>query len=426
MSFYCFELRAEDCELFAVDIPALLEDKETYSKFFQILLEMSGDFFTEERLSSMASNPRHQLYVLMGPNETWNADEPFVYCAIQVYLEGQIGLPECNEMVSEKINDYYLMFQRLPPLVGARIVHICNLMENPSLQGAYESVALSLLTRCSNYCIKFIIIGSIYAEMYSHYFDQKRIIDTSSYDVIYRYYNGEMVQDAAEVVLQTGKQILTQLQSKRWKVMHYLGIITEPNSNELSRWVGRDFSLLFVGKIKDESQVRCVMLRFLRDFDLQISNHNKDCTPNDLFRYSRSIFINCLSFSPMRILDHVFALRVIKLKFDHEDVHLVTRKPWSELDDKRINSYIKNPFNRELVLHIIPAIAIPYFEEKLPLTLSTNEEFVLLMHGLQKQDFFHIRKLLNVPEEEIDNLFQEVLAKATDYFDSRNPEVVDG
>ncbi|KAK9283970.1 hypothetical protein L1049_012228 [Liquidambar formosana] len=143
--------RPEDCKLYFVELEELLKnDTHVHQRCLESLASVSKGLITIDHLRLMAHNPRHQLYVLLGPTANWSNEHGLTtYCAIQVCIEGEIpDMPELAEhdFLREQVKDAFIVSAlSSKSLKGARLVHILTSLDAPE-QG-YDLTSLNCLTR---------------------------------------------------------------------------------------------------------------------------------------------------------------------------------------------------------------------------------------------------------------------------------------
>ncbi|CAL5354162.1 unnamed protein product [Camellia sinensis] len=352
------------------------------------IMESLSHFITEPELVRIAGNPRHKLFALLGPTDSWTQFGPTIYCLVQVSLEGEIpAMPVLNEEdpLRVQIKEVFEYFPQLPSdsLIGVRIVHVFALPD--ALEEEYQSTSLKLLTR---------------------------------------YYNGHMAQDVVEEVPQREANFLTQLRQKKGRV-HYIGVCTNPSSEDLDLWESRGFKILFVGHVKSMVEITCVMIIPLHDYEAHVARHFGNCSFDELFRAFSCIFIGALAYL---VIDHFFALRILRRNIEliQQGEPVPAKKPWENLtDEKRIEAFIRRTHPIELVIHLVPSIARAYFGGSLPVLLSTDQECVLFLLGLRCYLVRQVKEVLHLTDDEILQHMRGVFRDVLDCFNTLSPEVVD-
>ncbi|KAK4432888.1 hypothetical protein Salat_1051000 [Sesamum alatum] len=313
-------LRLEDCRLYRLNVSELLSKPDVYESFFKVLSDVSNSEINKEMLTMMAANSRHEVYVLLGPVENWNGDEPTIYSAIQ---------------------------------------HELSLISNP--QQCYANTAVQLMTR---------------------------------------YYNGDAAEDVLPLVPELeGHIIFIQLQRRTWPLVHYVGVLDQPNPAQFDIWTSNGFSPIFFGKIKSEKEAICAMIKWLNDYE-PVAATNEKWSHVWLFARARCCFKVALSRN-LTSLDHSFALRILDMPYSGYVLPLRER-PWSEIDAL------------ELMEPEIWHVAGLYFDRLLPIPLSELERALLLLRGLQYRPSDEIMRIMDLPEDFIKASFRKILVKALD------------
>ncbi|GAB4850390.1 hypothetical protein Ancab_029695 [Ancistrocladus abbreviatus] len=308
-----------------------------------------------------------------------------IYCAIQVCLEGKIP----DMPIEEDTNFGYSIarnFGYYPQLisksiVGARVVHVFTMLN------ASE-------------------------EKY----------DLASLDVMTRFYNGEELMNATHEVPFMNLQ-------KKWARMHYIGVYIGTEIDDLSHWEDLDFFVFFIGKIGEfgfEGTPTCAMIKLLRDYNIDISSKHEDCAVDVLAKNFREIYTRLLSID-LRDIDFSFALRILKgySMLIRQEQELPVQIPWKELDEKIVDAFVKFPHLFKHVVHLIPDLASVYFLGKLPIDLTSDEEAILLVKGLQKCPLNETEVRLERSQDDIKASFSKIFGKAIDFYNTLSPEVVD-
>ncbi|GMP91874.1 LOW QUALITY PROTEIN: hypothetical protein CsSME_00042357 [Camellia sinensis var. sinensis] len=172
-------------------------------------------------------------------------------------------------------------------------------------------------------------------------------------------------------VPQREANFLTQLRQKKGGV-HYIGVCTNPSSEDLDLWESRGFKILFVGHVKSMVEITCVMIIPLHDYEAHVARHFGNCSFDELFRAFSRIFIGALAYL---VIDHFFALRILRRNIEliQQGEPVPAKKPWENLtDEKRIEAFIRRT-------HPIERMFVPTGTEVLHLT---DDEILQHMRGV--------------------------------------------
>ncbi|CAL5428485.1 unnamed protein product [Camellia sinensis] len=283
-----------------------------------------------------------------------------------VCLEGEIpAMPVLNgeDPLRVQIKEVFEYFPQLPSdsLIGVRIVHVFALPDAPKEE--YQSTSLKLLTR---------------------------------------YYNGHMAQDVVE---EKGR-------------VHYIGVCTNPSSEDLDLWESQGFKILFVGHVK----ITCVMIIPLHDYEAHVARYSGTAHLMSFLESFSRIFIGALAYL---VIDHFFALRILRRNIElvQQGEPVPAKKPWENLtDEKRIEAFIRRTHQIELVIHLVPSIARAYFDGSLPVLLSTDQECVLFLLGLRCYLVRQVKEVLHLTDDEILQHMRGVFRDVLDCFNTLSPE----
>ncbi|KDP26820.1 hypothetical protein JCGZ_17978 [Jatropha curcas] len=207
---------------------------------------------------------------------------------------------------------------------------------------------------------------------------------------------------------------------KKWKKLYYLGTYINLTVNAINRWEGYSFFLLLVmifeGKIYSPA-----MFKPLPDYELEISKYDESCSVPNLAEQSRIIFIRQVA-SHLKTLDQEVALRL----FESFSRMIVAKelprvnKLWEGRNQEIIDDFIRDPGKLEtidLVIHLICDLSSSYFNGKLPIELSGDEQSCLLCVLQAQVNLFQ--------DDDARSRLRNIVEKINDFYNTLSPEVVD-
>ncbi|XP_037497790.1 uncharacterized protein LOC110010609 [Jatropha curcas] len=358
--------------LYEVDLSKLFIDENLNRNLCLSLAKISKNRIKEDQLKSVSTDPRQCLYVLTDPIQSpVGLDNPILYCAIQVYLEGPIpDFIQENRNAGESMAQTFAHFPQLKSkcLTGARIMRVF------AEEDGHISTTLDLLTRfyCGTAATNYIELDPFVSPR------------------------------------------------KKWKKLYYLGTYINLTVNAINRWEGYSFFLLLVmifeGKIYSPA-----MFKPLPDYELEISKYDESCSVPNLAEQSRIIFIRQVA-SHLKTLDQEVALRL----FESFSRMIVAKelprvnKLWEGRNQEIIDDFIRDPGKLEtidLVIHLICDLSSSYFNGKLPIELSGDEQSCLLCVLQAQVNLFQ--------DDDARSRLRNIVEKINDFYNTLSPEVVD-
>ncbi|XP_020539198.1 uncharacterized protein LOC110010603 [Jatropha curcas] len=330
--------------LYEVDLSRLFLDEDLNQKLSLSLASISNDLLNESYLKkSVSKDPRRCLYVLIDPIESWKArGGPTVYCAIQVYLEGEIpDYPEEDENVGNFISyilSRYPQFEQ-KNLVGAHILHLFQILD--ASEDGYGWTALDTLTR---------------------------------------FYDGQATMNNTE----QGPLINPR---KKWTKLHYAVICSDLTVNAVSRLEGLNFFVIFAGTLmkpgpKDTfGEMQIWMFKKLHDYESEVSDGR--FAVNVLAEQSFFAFVRQLS-RELTYLDQSLVRRILKSFHDlipPKNMRCLYRMWTRGKEQERVEEFIKvpeKPENLQPIRHLLEDLAQRYLTREQPIKLSQDEEDLLI------------------------------------------------
>jgi N-acetyltransferase 10 len=425
-----------DCELYSVDRDALFSYHKLSEAFLQKVMGLYTSAHyknTPNDLQMLSDAPAHNVFVLLSPSAEKDSNSlPDVLCVVQVALEGKIsrkvveaqlarGHRSAGDLIpwtlSQQFGD-----SKFAQLSGARVVRIAV---HPSVQGmGYGSRAMELL---------------------------------------YRFYNGEMISIANLEVDESGSEeepanrhqeeseeseddasgtgIYAERMKPRNELPPLLLPLTEVDAPKLD-WLGTSFGLtLGLHKFWSSAGMRMLYLRQTKNeltgehSAIMIRTLPKRTGVDDAWLYSflvdvRRRFIALLG-GPFKDLDIRLSVSVLDCVNDRPPAESllntagrsgasVGKITSEELDYflaphdlKRLEQYGRNLCDHHLVTDLLPAVSRLYFTGRLgnDFSLSSVQSALLCGIGLQSRTVDDLTAELGLPSNQVLAMFNKAIRK---------------
>lgn len=416
-----------ECDLYYVNRDTLFsyhKDSELFLQRMMALYVASHYKNSPNDLQLMADAPAHHLFVLLGPVDESKNHLPDILCVIQVCLEGQISRRSAMKSLSDGHQPFgdqipwkfCEQFQDtvFPSLSGARIVRIAT---HPSaMRLGYGSTAVELLTR---------------------YFEGQ-LTPISEVDVENASESPNVrVTEAAEKVSLLEENIkprtdlpplLVHLHERQSEKLHYIGVSFGLTQDLFRFWRKLKFAPFYISQIPNAvtGEHTCMVLKPLNNDDVESSGLDQWGFFGPFYQDFRQRFIGLLQYS-FRDVEYKLAMSVLdpKINFAELEPALSTTsngllKSLNEImtphDMKRLEAYTNNLADFRLILDLVANLALQYFREKIPVTLSYTQASVLLCIGLQHHhDISYIEGAMKLERQQILSLFIKVMKKFYKY-----------
>ncbi|KAI8541122.1 hypothetical protein RHMOL_Rhmol08G0037800 [Rhododendron molle] len=448
-----------ECNLYYVNRDTLF----SFHKESEVLLQRMVALYVASHyknspndLQLMADAPAHHLFVLLGPVDESKNILPDILCVIQVCLEGQIsrdsalqslrlGRQPSGDLLSWKISEVF-KDPVFPTLSGARIVRIA--VHPDALQHGYGSAALDQLTSLRFYhCSKqWPLVIFLKEEL----LDTNKELRIEEYKK-QRYYEGELtditefhIQKADDISVQVNvgeaakevslleetitprkylPPLLVHLRERLPERLHYIGASFGLSADLFRFWKKHKFYPFYVCDHQNNvtGEHSCIVLKPLNPADIENSEKGPVGFLSSFYQRFKRRFVGSLTVH-FRELDYKLVMSVLdpKINFSKgepsispEDESTMSMKLIISSDDlERLEAYTSY---RE-VLDLATRVALFYFLENLPITLSHLEASILLCMGLLLQDIAYIEGRMNIEKQQILSLFRKVMAKMSGYF----------
>lgn len=416
-----------ECDLYYVNRDTLFsyhKDSELFLQRMMALYVASHYKNSPNDLQLMADAPAHHLFVLLGPVDESKNHLPDILCVIQVCLEGQIShrsamksLSDGHQPFGDQIPwKFCEQFQDtvFPSLSGARIVRIAT---HPSaMRLGYGSTAVELLTR---------------------YFEGQ-LTPISEVDVENASESPNVrVTEAAEKVSLLEENIkprtdlpplLVHLHERQSEKLHYIGVSFGLTQDLFRFWRKLKFAPFYISQIPNAvtGEHTCMVLKPLNNDDVESSGLDQWGFFGPFYQDFRQRFIGLLQYS-FRDMEYKLAMSVLDPKINFAELEPALSTTSNGLlmslneimtphDMKRLEAYTNNLADFRLILDLVANLALQYFREKIPVTLSYTQASVLLCIGLQHhQDISYIEGAMKLERQQILSLFIKVMKKFYKY-----------
>lgn len=429
-----------ECELYYVERDTLFSGHAASEEFLQrmMALYVSSHYKNSPNdLQLMSDAPAHQLFVLLGP-QGGDGGLPDVLAVVQVCLEGEISASSVSsslgrgDRASGDLIPWTISQQFQTPefasLSGARIVRIAT---HPELvRMGYASRAMDLLT--AFYTGQLTSLDETKSE-------SKKASTKSKATV-------EEVTEDGPVVLQTETlapraslpPLLQVLSDVEPPVLHYLGVSYGLTSSLYSFWSKAGFSPLYTRLTANSltGEHTCIMIRVLNEEFNRVVNDKqamKAGWDKEFVRDFRSRFLHLLGFN-FSNFDASLALSLLQQSTTAEsststsDAESSALTQWrsfqrgplsmneltvfmTEFDLRRLESYADNLVDYHLIIDLLPNIALFFFNQRLPVSLSLTQQAILLGVGLQHKSVDTMAGELTLQVQQVLALFNKSMRK---------------
>ncbi|WJX23106.1 hypothetical protein P8452_12349 [Trifolium repens] len=405
-----------ECDLYYVNRDTLFSyhrDSELFLQRMMSLFVASHYKNSPNDLQLMSDAPAHHLFVLLGPVDESKNQLPDILCVIQVCLEGQISrqsaiqsLSNGNQPSGDQIPWKFCEQFRdtvFPSLSGARIVRIAT--HPNAMEKGYGSRAVELLIR--------------YYEGQLTPFSEIDVEDEMQAPRIRVTEAAERVSLLEETVKPRTDlpHLLVHLHERRPEKLHYIGVSFGLTFELFSFWRKLKFSPFYIGQIPNTvtGEHSCMVLKPLNNDEIDGSNHWDFISP--FYQDFRQRFTLLLS-STFRDMEYKLVMRIIdpKLNFTEHDMKTVSDKFSGSVreylrphDMNRLEAYVDNLADFCLVLDLVSILAPLYFEEKIPVKLSSLQASMLMCIGLQKHNISYIEQQMKLERRQVLSEFMKIM-----------------
>jgi N-acetyltransferase 10 len=410
------------CELLMVNRDTLFSFHPVSEKFLHQMMALyvaSHYKNSPNDLQLMSDAPAHQLYVLVPPVQE-DADRlPEPLCVIQVALEGEISRESVMNslsrghrasgdlipwLVSQQFQD-----EEFASLSGARVVRIAT---NPDYVGmGYGSRALKLLIEF--YEGKFTSL----TDTELHEPDQMQRVTDEELE------NSTLLQDNVKVRdIRSMPPLFSRLSEIRPPRLDYIGVSYGLTPPLHKFWNSAGFVPVYLRQTANDltGEHTSVMLRIL-----DTPESNTDWL-TEFAKDFHKRFLTLLSYQ-FRTFPSATSLSIESSAMTGPHIHQsATPKSLdkSELDEilspydlKRLEKYADQMIDYHLIVDLLPAVAMLYFNRRLPeVRLSRVQESLLLAIGLQRKTLEDLEKELRLASSQLLAIFIKTIRQLTTHF----------
>ncbi|KAK4430637.1 RNA cytidine acetyltransferase 1 [Sesamum alatum] len=410
-----------ECDLYYVNRDTLFsyhKDSELFLQRMMALYVASHYKNSPNDLQLMADAPAHHLFVLLGPVDESKNHLPDILCVIQISFEGQISrksskksLSSGNQPSGDQIPWKFCQQFRdtvFPSLSGARIVRIAT--HPNAMRLGYGSAAVELLTR---------------------YFEGQ-LTQISELDVEDLPENPEVrVIEAAEKASLLEENIkprtdlpplLVPLRERKPEKLHYLGVSFGLTLDLFRFWRKHNFAPFYISPFPSSvtGEHTCMILKPLNNDDIESSGSEQLGFFSHFYQEFRKKFAKYLA-GRFRQMEYKLAMSILDPKINFSDVD--GGSPSSGEYFKfmfetlasdamyHFEAYTNNLDDYLMTEDFVDNLAVAYFGEKIPVTLSYAQASVLLCIGLQRKDISCIEAEMKLERQQILSLFLKVMKK---------------
>ncbi|XP_035251629.1 RNA cytidine acetyltransferase [Anguilla anguilla] len=404
----------QTCDLYYVNRDTLFcyhKASETFLQRLMALYVASHYKNSPNDLQMLSDAPAHHLFCLLPPVPPTQNSLPEVLAVVQVCLEGEIsrqsimnslsrGKKASGDLIPWTVSEQF-QDPDFGSLSGARVVRIAV---NPDYQGmGYGSRALQQL--------------QLYYEGQFPCLEESAQTAASQITPVC----SEAVSLLEEVVSPRKHlpPLLLKLSERPAEKLDYLGVSYGLTSQLLKFWKRAGFVPVYLRQTPNDltGEHSCVMLKELN------SEEEQGQWLSAFWKDFRRRFLSLLSYQ-FRSFPPSLALNILQNRNAKQDVPSALSNPelaaqFSPYDLKRLEMYSRNMVDYHLVMDMIPAVARMFFLKQLgDISLSAAQCALLLGIGLQHKTVDELEKEIQLPSSQIMGLFNRLIRKVVQYFNS--------
>lgn len=418
-----------ECDLYYVNRDTLFsyhKDSELFLQRMMALYVASHYKNSPNDLQLMADAPAHHLFVLLGPVDESQNHLPDILCVVQISFEGQISrksaiksLTDGHQPFGDQIPwKFFSEFRDpvFPSLSGARIVRIAT--HPNAMRLGYGSVAVKLLTRYFN----------------------GQITPISELDADERPENSPVrVTEAAEKASLLEEVIkprtnlpplLVPLRERRPEKLHYLGVSFGLTLDLFRFWRKHNFAPFFISPVPSNvtGEHTCMVLKPLNVDDIESNGSDELGFFSHFYQVFRKRFTKLLSRDFFRRMEYKLAMSVLDPRINYSDTDVALPsdeylKSINETDGMTdLEAYANNLADYRKTDCFVRDLAIAYFWEKIPVSLSYVQASVLLCYGLQEKDMSYIEGEMNLERAQVLSLYLKIMKKFYKFLSNDAPK----
>ncbi|XP_050457216.1 RNA cytidine acetyltransferase [Cataglyphis hispanica] len=402
------------CQLYYINRDTLFSYHKASELFLQRLVSLyvaSHYKNTPNDLQMMSDAPAHHLFCLLGPVDSNRKTLPEILVVLQICLEGEVsktsiregltrGRRAAGDLIPWTIAQQY-QDEDFPVLAGARIVRIAT---HPDYHGmGYGSRALQLLKQY--YEMKIPNINESIA--------QEPIMEIKN------------VSDEAVNLLEESIEprnslppLLLKLSERHPEHLDYIGVSFGVTEQLLKFWKRSNFIPIYLRQTANDitGEHSCIMIckiNIEHDNDKWLQAYWSDFRRRFLSLLSYSFNTYPASLALSILINKTISLESVTLRKETLDVY------FTSYDLKRLQMYSNNMVDYHLIMDLLPSLARLYFLNMMGDThFSAAQSAILLGLGLQHKTVDKLAEELNLPSSQLLGLFNRIIRKSIQYFNS--------
>ncbi|KAM0725527.1 RNA cytidine acetyltransferase [Formica fusca] len=402
------------CQLYYINRDTLFSYHKASELFLQRLVSLyvaSHYKNTPNDLQMMSDAPAHHLFCLLGPVDSNRKTLPEILVVLQICLEGEVsktsikeglmrGRRAAGDLIPWTIAQQY-QDEDFPVLAGARIVRIAT---HPDYHGmGYGSRALQLLKQY--YEMKIPNINESIA--------QEPVMEIKN------------VSDEAVNLLEESIEprsslppLLLKLSERHPEHLDYIGVSFGVTEQLLKFWKRSNFVPTYLRQTANDitGEHSCIMLCKInteQDNDKWLQAYWSDFRRRFLSLLSYSFNTYPASLALSILINKTISLESVTLRKETLDVY------FTSYDLKRLQMYSNNMADYHLIMDLLPSLARLYFLNMMGNThFSAAQSAILLGLGLQHKIVDKLAEELNLPSSQLLGLFNRIIRKSIQYFNS--------
>ncbi|KAK0078837.1 hypothetical protein PV325_002045 [Microctonus aethiopoides] len=408
------------CQLYYINRDTLFSYHKASELFLQRLVALyvaSHYKNSPNDLQMMSDAPAHHLFCLLGPVNPDGKSLPEILVVIQVCLEGELkedtianglgrGQRAAGDLIPWTIAQQY-QDNSFARLAGARIVRIATHPDYHSM--GYGSQALQLLKQ---------------------YYERKIPCENDSYamTLIKNEKNSSDANENVDSLLNemikprlSLPPLLSRLNERRPERLDYLGVSFGLTESLLKFWKRSNFVMVYLRQTTNEitGEHSCIML----------SKIGVDKDANWLETYWKDFrrrFVMLLSYS-FTTYSPSLALSILTNNTFNISYNTISKEIWdvyfTSCDLKRMEMYGNNVVDYHLIMDLLPSLAKLYFLNFMKnVHFSPVQASILLGLGFQHKTVDKIAEELSLSGSQLLGLFNRIIRKSVQYFNSITEE----
>ncbi|CAA0823552.1 UPF0202 protein [Striga hermonthica] len=421
-----------ECDLYYVNRDTLFsyhKDSELFLQRMMALFVASHYKNSPSDLQLMADAPAHHLFVLLGPVDESQNHLPDILCVIQISFEGQISqisatkslsrghMPAGDQIpwkVCEQFRDTVF-----PSLSGARIVRIAT---HPSaMRLGYGSAAVELLARYFEGQLSPISEG-----------DVEDFPENSPVRVTEAAEKASLLEENIKPRTDL-PPLLVPLRERRPENLHYLGVSFGLTLDLFRFWRRHNFAPFYINHSPNQvtGEHTCMLVRPLNNDDIESSGSDPLGFFSPFYQVFRKKFTKYLARA-FRHLEYKLAMSILDPKINFSELAGASSCTSGDLSSisgslsaygmAQLEAYTSNLVDHHMTEDFVNDLALAYFWEKIPVSLSYAQASVLLCIGLQGKDISCIEAEMKLESNQILSLYKKIMKKFYNYLSGISSE----